>query len=101
MVYSIVNIELLIRYNQITGVYTLLSTGQIIPFVMGIASLWKTCWQILMENVEQGAADTHKKIDAKSQSSVAAQAKGGVNERIGETEQPVVASGGLGAEDSP
>jgi hypothetical protein len=101
MVYSIVNIELLIRYNQITGVYALLSTGQIIPFVIGIASLWKTCWQILIENVEQEPASTHKETDAKGQSSVAASAKWEGNDSIGEAEQPVVASGGLGAEDSP
>ena len=101
MVYSIINIELLIRYNQITGVYTLLSTGQIIPFIMGIASLWKTCWQILMDNVEQEAVNTQKEADAKAQSSVAAPAKWGSNDNMGESEKPVVASGGLGAGDSP
>ena len=71
MIYSIVNIELLIRYNNITGVYTLLSTGQIIPFVMGIASLWKTCWQIMLVNVEleDAGVQREQKINARGHSS--------------------------------
>jgi hypothetical protein len=52
-IYSIVSIKLLLRYNAITEVYTLLSTGQIIPFIIGIASLWKVVWKILMLQVEE------------------------------------------------
>jgi hypothetical protein len=56
MVYSVASIELLIRYNNITGVHTLLSTGQIIPFIIGIASLWRVCWQIMTDFAEHQAA---------------------------------------------
>lgn len=42
LIYSILAIELLIRFNSITGVYDLGTTGQIIPFVIGLATLWKT-----------------------------------------------------------
>ena len=100
MVYSIVNIELLIRYNDMTGVHTLLSTGQIIPFIMGIACLWKTCWQIVTDNVEHEVAgiQKEKKADAKDHSSVAAVAANGSFDK---SEQPVVASGALDAVDSP
>jgi len=41
-VYSILAIELLIHFNSITGVYDIGTTGQIIPLVIGLATLWKT-----------------------------------------------------------
>ncbi|KAM0308095.1 hypothetical protein ACHAO8_010319 [Botrytis cinerea] len=45
-IYSVTAIELLIRYNNIKGVYTLLNTGQIIPFTIGIAGLRKVTAKI-------------------------------------------------------
>jgi hypothetical protein len=41
-VYSILAIELLIHFNSVTGVYGLGTTGKIIPFVIGLATLWRT-----------------------------------------------------------
>jgi hypothetical protein len=42
LIYSILAIELMIRFNSITGVYDIKATGQIIPLVIGLATLWRT-----------------------------------------------------------
>ena len=41
MTFSILAIELIIRWNSISGVYTIGSTGQVIPFTIGIGGLIK------------------------------------------------------------
>ena len=49
MVGCIIAVELLIVWNSINGVDTVLSTGQLIPFVIGIGGLIKICfrwWQV-------------------------------------------------------
>ncbi|KAF4637404.1 hypothetical protein G7Y89_g680 [Cudoniella acicularis] len=56
-VYSILAIELLIYFNTITGVYDLGSTGQIIPFVIGLATFWKTIIFIVTDRVVETPAD--------------------------------------------
>lgn len=53
MIYSIISIELLIRYNEITEVYTILSTGQIIPLVIGFAAVWRTSWEIIVMFIQK------------------------------------------------
>lgn len=97
-VYSIVSIELLIRYNDITGVYTLLSTGQIIPFVIGIAGLWKVIWQIITTRVQNELAGSQKKeTDPEGPEQETGETP--LREQAGngdhKTEQPVIASGAL------
>lgn len=39
LVYSIVGIELTIRWNSIRDVYSINTTGQLIPFVIGLVGL--------------------------------------------------------------
>jgi len=42
--FSLLTIELSIRWNHITGVNKLISTGQLIPFVIGVGSMFQSCW---------------------------------------------------------
>ena len=49
MLLAIIAVELVISWNNIQGVNTILSTGQLIPFVIGIGGLVKICfrwWQL-------------------------------------------------------
>ena len=40
-VYTILAVELMIKWNGISGVYTVRTTGQLIPFVIGVIGLFK------------------------------------------------------------
>ncbi|KAF2803285.1 uncharacterized protein BDZ99DRAFT_468260 [Mytilinidion resinicola] len=40
-IYSILAIELTLKWNKVSGVYTVNSTGQLIPFVIGVAGFLK------------------------------------------------------------
>jgi len=66
-VYSILAIELLIHFNSITGVYDIGTTGQIIPFVIGLATLWKTAIAIfakfLLPDKSESADDSAESSD--------------------------------------
>ncbi|KAE8443223.1 hypothetical protein EG329_002091 [Mollisiaceae sp. DMI_Dod_QoI] len=63
LIYSVVSIELLLKYNKITDVYTILSTGQIIPFIIGIASLWRTVWTIVVRAIQTHLKNKSNKTD--------------------------------------
>ena len=41
LIYSILAIELMLKWNNVSNVYTLKSTGQLIPFVISMAGLLK------------------------------------------------------------
>jgi len=72
MLLAIIAVELVISWNNIQGVNTILNTGQLIPFVIGLGGLGKICfrwWQL--ETVKKvvgpgspgvGAAPTAEKI---------------------------------------
>ena len=40
-------IELTLKWNDITNVYQLNTTGQIIPFVIGLSLFANVCWRLL------------------------------------------------------
>ena len=44
VLFSLLTIELSIRWNRIAGVNKLISTGQLIPFVIGVGSMFQSCW---------------------------------------------------------
>ena len=47
--FTIVAIELIIRWNHISNAYSLGSTSQIIPLVIGVGNLWKVILSLLNE----------------------------------------------------
>ncbi|KAI9854684.1 MAG: hypothetical protein M1824_006636 [Vezdaea acicularis] len=49
VVWTILAMELTIIWNGITGVYVLNTTGQLIPFVIGLGGLLKTLYEIFSE----------------------------------------------------
>lgn len=48
-VYSVLAIELTLYWNSISGVYDINSTGQLIPFVIGLLGLLKMTYAIFPE----------------------------------------------------
>ena len=58
-IWSIVGIELTIRWNSVAAINDILSTGQLIPFVMGISASPAALWGVveyyhLVEAEQQG-----------------------------------------------
>ena len=49
MIFSILAIELIIQWNSISGVYTIRSTGQVIPFIIGIGGLSKVLFTAFVQ----------------------------------------------------
>lgn len=47
--FTIVAIEMIIRWNHISNAYNLGSTSQIIPLVIGVGNLWKVILSLLNE----------------------------------------------------
>ncbi|KAH8802463.1 hypothetical protein F5884DRAFT_802110 [Xylogone sp. PMI_703] len=45
----IIAVELTIAFNSISGVYTIKSTGQLIPFVIGVGGIWSTINDLLAD----------------------------------------------------
>jgi hypothetical protein len=45
LAYSVIGIEMTLYWNSITGVYTINTTGQLIPFVIGLAGLAKVVYE--------------------------------------------------------
>jgi hypothetical protein len=45
-IYSILAIELMLKWNSVSNVYTLKSIGQLIPFVIGVAGLLKVLYDV-------------------------------------------------------
>lgn len=55
--WSVLAIELTLRWNSVKGIYNIQSTGQIIPLVVGLGILVKVLWLLRHGNVS-GAALT-------------------------------------------
>jgi len=51
LVWAVVSIEVILIWNHIQGVYTIRTTGQLIPFVIGVTSLLS-----LMQKISVGRA---------------------------------------------
>lgn len=49
LTYSILAVELTLKWNDITDVNTIKSTGQLIPFVIGVAGLAKVLYDVYTE----------------------------------------------------
>lgn len=48
-IYSIIGIEMTLQWNHVTGVYTINSVGQLIPFVIGLLGFIKVIYEPLKE----------------------------------------------------
>lgn len=53
VVLFIVTIEMTLVYNSVGGVYTIESTGQLIPFIIGIISVGKTLNAITIDTIKR------------------------------------------------
>jgi hypothetical protein len=53
MLWSTLAVELTLRWNGVSGVYGISSTGQVIPFVVGVGILVTVIWKVFRrkENV--------------------------------------------------
>ena len=49
----VITIELTLKFNQVSGVYDINSTGQLIPFVIGIVSMGKTLNALWVEMIKK------------------------------------------------
>lgn len=49
LVFSVLGIELTLVWNHISGIYTVGSIGQLIPFVIGLGGLIQVCYDIWKE----------------------------------------------------
>lgn len=47
----IINIELILSWNSISGIYSITSTGQLIPFIMGVGGLVKVLNQVINKHI--------------------------------------------------
>ena len=54
-VFSVLAIEMIIRWNHISNAYSLGSIGQIIPLVIGFGNLWKVIVSLLNEVSDESA----------------------------------------------
>lgn len=46
---SIVAIELILKWNKIYGVYSIMSTGQYVPLIIGVGSFISVCWNLMRQ----------------------------------------------------
>ena len=46
MTYSLLNVELTLAWNKVTGVYGVGSTGQVIPLIAGFGVLISALWTL-------------------------------------------------------
>ena len=51
MAWFIVGIEMMLAMNSITNVYSMTSTGQVIPFIVGLGTVTKLGFNALTEGV--------------------------------------------------
>ncbi|ETS78445.1 hypothetical protein PFICI_10507 [Pestalotiopsis fici W106-1] len=59
-IWFIVSVELNIRWNKITGVHTIESTGQLIPFVVGVASFIRAKHKLIVLIIKKQFPDWEK-----------------------------------------
>ncbi len=57
IVWAIVAIELTLVWNQVSDVYDLASTGQLIPFVIAIVSFLRLCHALTVDQSSQHVTD--------------------------------------------
>jgi len=60
-VWSVLAIELTLKWNHVTGVYEVTSTGQLIPLVLGITLTATITWQAIRLKV--GSIGPHLQDD--------------------------------------
>ncbi|KAH8879035.1 hypothetical protein GQ53DRAFT_849863 [Thozetella sp. PMI_491] len=63
-IWFIASVELSIRWNNISGVHTIESTGQLIPFVIGVVSFTRAKHKLLVFIIKKHFPDWHK-LDVK------------------------------------
>jgi hypothetical protein len=68
LIWSILGIELTIRWNRVTAINDILSTGQLIPFIMGISSLPAALWGVVeyYQEVQQEKRVSSQEVFSKS-----------------------------------
>jgi hypothetical protein len=49
LIYSVIGIEMTLQWNHVTGVYSINSVGQLIPFVIGLAGFVKVIYEPLKD----------------------------------------------------
>lgn len=55
-VWTILTVELTLFFNSVSGVYNIQSTGQLIPFIIGIFGLSKTVNSIMVESIKEASS---------------------------------------------
>ncbi|PMD59544.1 uncharacterized protein K444DRAFT_663646 [Hyaloscypha bicolor E] len=68
LIYSILAIELTLKWNNVSDVYTIKSTGQLIPFIIGIAGILKVWYDVRMKYSERRQAMAHHQVNQSGQS---------------------------------
>ncbi len=58
VVWTIISVELTLAWNNINAVYDIRSTGQLIPFTIGLARLLGLFYDILLNLNERGTCQT-------------------------------------------
>ena len=53
VIWSIITVELTLMYNSISSVYTIRSTGQLIPFITGVAGFGKTMHELFIASIKK------------------------------------------------
>lgn len=59
----IVAVELTLAFNSITGVYTIKSTGQLIPFIVGLGGFWTTVNDLMTDYYKVLYSSSHSLTD--------------------------------------
>jgi len=49
LIYPVIGIEMTLHWNHVTGVYSINSVGQLIPFVIGLVGFIKAVYEPLKE----------------------------------------------------
>ena len=60
VIWTIITVELTLVYNSISGVYTIESTGQLIPFIIGIVGVGKTVDSIMINVIKKVSHEQFK-----------------------------------------
>jgi hypothetical protein len=63
IIWTTVAVELTLAWNDVTGVYVLGSTGQLIPFVVGVLGLLRNIHLIIVRRSEQVSEKKEPKIE--------------------------------------
>ena len=55
VIWTIITVELTLSYNSVNGVYSIQSTAQLIPFIIGIFSIGKTVNSIMVRSIKEAS----------------------------------------------